>query len=92
MSGLHFIEQQQETVLVAKLSQAKQIFPGRDRDSALSLHRLDENRAGLGRNCASHGFDIVERNVFESFHRGIESLFNFLLTGGRNSRQRPTVK
>ena len=41
MSGLHFVEQQQQIMLVAKLPQPDQVFGRRDCDSTFALDRFN---------------------------------------------------
>src|SRR5205085_8621912 len=72
--------------------QSEQIFRRRDGDSALALDRLNQDRGSLRRNRGAHRFEIVERNLFESFNRGFESFFYFFLTGRGDSGQRSTMK
>src|ERR1051326_8861121 len=92
MAGLHFVDEQKQILFVAKFAMDDQIFSRRDRYSALTLHRLDQNCRGFRRNRAAHRFDVVERHVFESFDARIESFFDFLLTSSSNAGQRSAMK
>ena len=43
-AGLHFVEDQQQAVVVGQLAQALQEAIGRDADAPFALHRLDHDR------------------------------------------------
>ena len=92
MPGLHFIEEQKQITLVAKFAESEQIFRRRNCDSAFALDRFDQNGDCRSCNRRAHGFQIVERNMFEPRDRRLKALLHFLLTGRRDSRQRSTVK
>ena len=46
LPGLHFVEQKEQVVFIAKPSQTEQIFAGCYCDSALTLNGFDQNRSG----------------------------------------------
>ena len=92
MPALHRIDEQQQALFVAELAQAQQVFGRRRGDSALALDALDENGRRRGRNGRARRLQVVERDVSESFHQGLEALLHLLLTGGRDARQRAPVE
>ncbi len=92
MTGLHFIEQQKQIVLVAKPTQPDQIFRLGHGDSAFALHRFNQNGGRRFRDRAPRRLQIVERYVFEARDRRIESLFYFFLPGRCDPGQGSTVK
>src|SRR5690242_6331918 len=92
MASLHFVEHQKQIALVAKFAQPDQVFRLRDRDPALTLDWLDQDRGGFRGNGRAHRFEIVERDLLESFNRRLESFLYFFLPSGGDARQRAFVE
>ena len=91
-AGLHFVEHQQQLVLVGQLAQPGQEAVGRNADAAFALDRLDQDRRGFVVDQPRHGVEIAERGVDEAGHQRPEALVVFRLSGGGDRAHRAAVE
>src|SRR5205085_1290012 len=91
-AGLHFVENEQQGVLVGKLAQAAQKMVLRDAHAAFTLDRLDQDRGGLRPDGLLHGFKIAERDLIEAVDNGAEAFEIFFVSGSRERRERTAVE
>ncbi len=91
-AGLHFVEDQQQLVLVGQLAQAGQEAVGRNADAAFALDRLDHDGRRLVVDQPGHGVQVAERGVDEAGHQRPEPLVVLRLRGGRGRAQRAAVE
>jgi hypothetical protein len=89
---LHFVENQQEAMLVAQLAQTLQALRRHRTDTALALDRLNEDGARLGANGFLQSLMIAERHLIKAFDLGAETVEIFLLATGGNGRQRAAME
>src|SRR5215218_3530751 len=71
-AGLHLVEREQQAVLVAQLAQRPEEGRRRGANTALALHRLDEDARSLRTDGALHRFDVAEWNLVEPVHHRTE--------------------
>ena len=91
-AGLHFVENQQQAVIVAKLAQRAQEIVRHDAHATLAHHRLDDDCSGFRCNGFLDGVEIVEDDLIETGHRRAEAFEIFLVAGGRQRGERPAVE
>jgi len=91
-AALYFIQHQQRLMFVTKLAQTLQKRFGRRRDTALPLHRLDNNGAGVVVDHRFYGIQIVERHVHNISGFRAEAVGVFRLATHGNREQRATVE
>ena len=65
-AGLHFVEDQQQVVLVGQLAQLGEEAVGRDADAAFALNRLDQDRRRFVVDQRGHGAEVAIRCVAEA--------------------------
>ena len=65
-AGLHFVEQQEQSMLIAELAQGTQERRLDDAHAAFAHDRFDEDRAGLGGDRGFGRFQIAERHLIET--------------------------
>ena len=87
-AALHFIENQQQFVLVGQLPQAFQETIRRNADAAFALDRLDQNRARLVVDELLDGIQIAERRVRKTGQQRARSLRDISAGPSRSSRRR----
>ncbi len=80
---LHFVEDQQQLVLVGQLAQAGQEAVGRNPHAAFALDRLDHDGGRLVVDQPGDGVEVAEGGVDEAGHQRPESLVVLGLGGGR---------
>ncbi|HET6838656.1 MAG TPA: aspartate aminotransferase family protein, partial [Bradyrhizobium sp.] len=91
-AGLHFVERQQQAVLVAQLAQRLEECVRRRAHAALALHGLDQDAGGLRADRLLHGFEIAVRHLVKTVHRRAETFEIFCRAGGGERRQRAAVE
>ncbi len=92
-AALHFIEDQQQAVLVAKLAQcACRSWAATGPDAAFALYRLDQDARRLGPIAAFERLNVAEGNLVEAFDLGAEAFEIFRLAAGGDGGERAAVK
>ena len=91
-AALDLVEDQQQAVLVAELAQAPQRLRREGADAALALHRLEQDRGGLGSDQLLGGVDVVEGDLVEAVDLRAEAFEIFRLAAGGDRRQRAAVE
>ena len=91
-AALHFVEDQEQAVLVAEFAQPLQRLRREAADAALALHGLEQDRRGLGSDQLLGGVDVVEGDLVEAVDLGAETFEIFRLAAGRDRRQRAAVE
>ena len=81
-AGLHFVEDQQQLVLVGQLAQPFEVAGRRQVDAAFALDRLDQDGAGLVVDQLGDRVEIAERGVAEARQQRLEALVILRLAGG----------
>ena len=89
---LHFVEHQQEAVLIAELAQAFETLRRHGADAALALDRLDQDRARLRTNGLFQSLMIAEGHLIKAVNGRAEAFEIFLVAAGRDGRQRAPVE
>ena len=91
-AGLHFVQHQQQAVLVAQGAQASQKDRARHANAALALNRLNQYarrfRPDGGFNCGQ----IAEGHLIEPVHLGAEAVYIFGVAARRDGGQRASVE
>ena len=91
-AGLHFVEGQQQTMLVAQCAQRLD-ETGRSRPhAAFALHQFDQNTGGVRADRLLDGFEIAMRHLIETIHRRAEAFEIFRRAGRRQRRQRAAME
>ena len=85
-AALHFVEHQQQIVLIGQFAQALQKSIRRNADAAFALHRLDQDRARLAINELANGVQIAIRRVHETGQAAGRSLRDISAGPSRSSR------
>src|SRR5262249_34834954 len=91
-AGLHLVEDQQQSVLVADLAQRAQEARRRRAHAAFTLDRLDQDRGGLGADLAPHRPAIPGRPLVAAVGYRAEALERLLLPARRQGRERAAVE
>ncbi|KAJ0337896.1 hypothetical protein COL154_014284, partial [Colletotrichum chrysophilum] len=91
-AALHLVEDQQQSVLVAKLAQPLERLHGEVADAAFSLQRLQKDCRGFRADRLLDGLEVVEGHLIETVDLRAEALEIFLLTAGGDRRQRAAVE
>ncbi len=91
-AGLDLVEDQQQAVLVAQLPERPHEFPGCQPQTALALHRLDEDRSRCIGDCRLQGVEVAERHLVEAADLRPEAFQVLCLTAGRDRGQRAPVE
>jgi hypothetical protein len=91
-AGLHLVEDQQQAIVVAQLTQRFEKGVRRRAYAALALQRFDQDARGVRTDCASDGFEIAERHLIEAIQRRPKTLEIFGGPGRGQRRQRAPVK
>src|SRR5947209_19723179 len=85
-TGLHFVQPQHQTELVASRTKvAQELQLGRPYP-ALALYRLDNDAGPLGADRVAHRVHVVEWNVVESVDSRAEAGKVFRIAGSRGGR------
>src|SRR3546814_15871590 len=91
-SALDLVEDQQQVALVAAIAQRLQEGLRRRTDTALALHRLDQETGGVVVDQVERGIDVVEGRIGKAGQQRIEALAQLLLIGRRNRAERASVE
>ena len=91
-AALHLVEDQQHAVLVAQRAQAFQKLVRRHAHAALALDRLDQDRGGVRTDRLLHRLEIAERHLVEAVDHRAEAFEVFLLSAGRERRERAAME
>src|ERR1700730_4133155 len=91
-SGLHLVEYQKETMLVAKLAQSPEEAWRRGTDPALALNRFGQDGAGLRTDCGLRRLDIAEGNRVEALDSGTEALEMIRIARRSDRREGASMK
>ncbi len=75
--ALHFVQNKQETVLVAEFSCALQVFLFRLINSALALDGLEQDCAGILVNGAFKSGKVIKRDIFKTVRQWLEIFLVF---------------
>ncbi len=86
-AGLHFIEHQNEFVLIAQLTKSAEERRIRGTHAALALPRLDDDARGVRTDSFLGGFEIAERHLIEPVDNGSKAFEIFLLPTRRERRE-----
>src|ERR1700682_272076 len=89
---LHLVEYQQQVLVVAPLSDRRQVLLGGRNDAGLTLHRLQEHCDSALVGGLLEGGDVVVFDVAKPRGHGKERLLVFGLTRGRDGGQGTAVK
>src|SRR6202171_101511 len=89
---LHLVEDQQQVLVVAPLSDRRQVLLGGRNDAGLTLHRLQEHCDSALVGGLLEGGDVVVFDVAKPRGHGKERLLVFGLTRGRDGGQGTAVK
>src|SRR5262249_25097759 len=92
ISVLHTVHEQQHFLFVAELSEAKQKFWTRRRQTAFALDAFNQNRNRRRRNRGAHGIQVIVRHVPKARHHRFKSFFHLVLAGRSNAGERAAVK
>src|SRR3546814_13839025 len=84
-SALDLVEDQQQVALVAAIAQRQQEGRRLRTDTALALHRLDQETGGVVVDQVERGIDVVEGRIGKAGQQRIEDLAHLLLIGRRYS-------
>ncbi len=91
-AGLHLVEDQQHAALVAEFAQGPQELRRHHPHAALAHHRLDDDAGGRVADRALGGFEIAGRDLVEAFDDRAEAFEIFLLSAGRERRERAAME
>ena len=91
-TGLHFVAEKQDILLVAQLPQAGEEVRVGGNDSAFTLYGFDQNRGGLVSDGGLYGVEVVEFSVDKAGGQGGEAFLHFLLSGGGQRGERPAME
>ncbi len=91
-AALHFVEDQQQAVLVGQLAEAGQEAVGRNPHAAFALDRLDHDGGRLVVDQPRDGVEIAERGVDEAGHQRAEALVVLGLGRGGERAERAAVE
>ena len=89
---LHLIEHQQQIVFRAQRPQAPEKFGSRRIDTALALHRLEEDRRGVFVDQIGEALEIVEFPERETVQQRSKPLLDLLLGRSAHAAKRAPVK
>ena len=92
VAALDLVEDQKHAVLVAERAQAAHKLDAHGSDATFALHRLDQDRAGLGRNKRFDGLQVARRCVNETRERRAKALHIVRVTGRSDRAQGPAVE
>src|SRR5688572_12305712 len=92
IAPLHFIEQEQEALLVAEFAQAHQVFGADWIHPTLALDAFEKDRDRRGRDRVAHRLQIVEWNMPEARRGRPKTLLHLLLSGGGDAGESTSVK
>src|SRR5262245_22294612 len=91
-AGLHFIEHQQQTMLIAQGAQALQELIWHDAHPALAHDRLDQDGGGCRADRALRRLEIAERNLIEAFCNRAEAVQILLVAASSQCGERSSVE
>ena len=91
-AALDFVEQEEEVVFLSEGGEAFEEFPGGDIDAAFALDGFDEEGCGLVGEGSFDGVEIIEVDVFKPGEKGIETIVDFGLRGGRHGTDGAAVE
>ena len=91
-AALDLIEDQERTVLVAKLAHALQVFRRRHMDAALALDRFEHDGARLRAHHPRKLFDLAVMHIVEACGQRPEALVILWLPRRRQRRERASVE
>ena len=91
-AGLHLIEDEEQSVIVAELAQRAQELGRHHAHPALAHDRLDQDRGGRRTDRALGRFEIGKRHLVKAVEYGAEAVEIFLLAAGRQRRQGAAVE
>src|SRR5690606_2114218 len=83
---------EQQSLLVADRTQCPQEACRRHSYAALALYGLDDDRAGLRRDCFLYGVDVAKGHMVEARKRLAEAFEIFFGAGGRERCKRASVE
>ncbi len=89
---LHFINDEQQLVLVGQLAQALHEFLGGGDDAGFALHGFEHDGDGLVVDQLAHGFQVVDFGLGEAFDLRGEHLVPARLAGRGHGGQRAAVE
>ena len=92
VTALHFVEHEQQAVVIARLAQALDEFDRACRNAALALDRLDHEAGGGVVDQRQRRFEIVERRIAEAGQQRLEPVTHLRLIGRRDRAHRAAVK
>src|SRR5262249_41678496 len=90
--GLHLVEGEQQTMLIAELAQRLEESMRRRAHAALALHRLDQDAGSVRADRFLHGFDVAMRHLVEAVHGRTKAFEIFRRARRGEGRERPTVE
>ena len=91
-AGLHLIEYQQQTMLIAERAQALQERIGDHPHTTFALDRLDQDRGRFRGDRALDDLDVAKRNVIKTFGHRTEAIEIFLVASGSERGQRAAME
>ena len=92
-SGLHLVEHEQDTALVAQLADSGDVLGIGRIHAAFALQRFEQDRGDdVGVNSIGEGVEVVEGHVAEAFGQRLERLVLGGLARGVQRRQGPAVE
>src|SRR5205823_3471370 len=91
-AGLHFVENQKQTMLIRQLSQSLEVSRGRQMDAAFSLNRFNEQSTCLDVDELGSCFEIAIGSIFEPRQERVKTLMIFWLASGTQGAKSAAVK
>ena len=89
---LHFVQDEQDVVAVAPVTEADEVVVVGDVDAAFALDGFHHHGDGVVGGGVHHGFHIVEVHIGEAFGDGFKKLVVVGLAGGGNGVHRAPVE
>ncbi len=91
-ASLHFVERQQQAVLIANLAQLPQKFVRHNPHAAFTHDRLDQDASGLRPDGALDRVEVAVGHLVEAIDRGTETVEIFLVAGRGQRREGAAVE